>query len=339
MNKVLKKAAVVVYPGYGHTHDLIVFGHVFNKLPAARNRFTNNILANIFHLLRLFFIKPIGDVAVQLVWRNRVLNSFTESDGFYKFEWQSEDEVLAGWHDLAINCLDASGNVISTGKGQVFVPNSTQYGFISDIDDTVLISHSATKGKRLRVLFTKNPRTRKPFADVVTHYELLSVAHTTPQVPNPFFYVSSSEWNLFYDLKEFFSFNKLPPGVFLLNQVKRWYQMFKTGKTKHEGKMLRIVRILATFPKQQFILFGDNSQADPSIYAAIAAKYPGKIHAIYINNVHAPNEAATKEILAGAEKNGVFTCFYKNSRSAIEHSKAIGLISWRDSPSGSILPA
>ena len=326
MSKKIKKAAVIVYPGYGHTHDLIVFGHVFKKLPPARNRYTNNILANIFHLLRLFFIKPLPGVNVQLVWRNRVLYSTTESDGYFKFEWQSEDDVLPGWHTLSVNCLDKDGNIISSCEGKLLVPHSTQFGFISDIDDTVLISHSATKGKRLQVLFTKNPHSRKPFDDVVKHYALLAVTHTIPDIPNPFFYVSSSEWNLYNDLAEFFSYNKLPPGVFLLNQVKRWFELWKTGKTKHEGKMLRIARILATFPKQQFILFGDSSQSDPSIYTAIAAKYPGKIFAIYINNISPHNEAATKQMLAEIEKQGVFTCLYKNNLSAIEHSKAIGLI-------------
>ncbi len=328
MKKVVKhkKVAVKVYHGYGHTHDLIIFGHVFKRLPPTRRNYRNNILANIIHLLKLFFIKPLAGMRVQLAWRNRVLESTTEKDGFFKFEWQSEDEVAAGWHDLSVNCLNDNGDIISTGEGKLFVPNSTQFGFISDIDDTVLISHSATKGKRLRVLFTKNPHSRKPFSDVVKHYELLSLAHTTAKVPNPFFYVSSSEWNLYDDLNEFFKHNGLPKGAFLLNQVKRWYQLWKTGKTKHEGKMLRIVRILAAFPKQQFILIGDNSQADPTIYTSIATKYPGKIYAIYINNVHPPNEAAAKKILTDAEKQGVFTCLYKNNLSAIEHSRAIGLI-------------
>jgi len=329
MNKVVdhKTAAVKVYHGYGHQHDLIVFGHVFKRLPAERHRYSNNILANIWYLLKLFFIKPLAGMRVQLVWRNGLLEAVTEKDGFFKFEWQSEEEVLAGWHELTVNCLDQQGNIIASGDGKVFVPNSTQYGFISDIDDTVLISHSSTKFRRLRTLMTKNPHTRKPFNDVVKHYDLLAYAHTGSTVPNPFFYVSSSEWNLYEDLNEFFKHYQLPKGVFLLNQVKRWYQLWKIGKTKHEGKMLRIMRILATFPKQQFILLGDNSQADPSIYSAIASRYPGTIYAIYIHNVNHRNEESAKKILVEAEKQGVFCCFYNDHSSAIEHSKAIGLIS------------
>ena len=70
-----------------------------------------------------------------------------------------------------------------------------------------------------------------------------------------------------------------------LNIIKKWYQLFKTGKTKHQGKLIQLVRILEAFPKQRFILLGDNSQKDPEIYAAVANKYPDRITAIYIRNI------------------------------------------------------
>jgi phosphatidate phosphatase APP1 len=324
---VHKKVFIKIYTGYGHTKDLIIFGHVFKKKIATRKRFTNNYLANIIYLLKIFFVKPISNINVQLIWRNQTFHNTTAKDGFFKFEWQSSDEVAAGWHTVTINCINEEGKIIGTAEGDFFVPHSTQFAFISDIDDTVLISYSAKIGKRLRVLFTKNPRTRRPFAEVVKHYELLAAAHTTPQVPNPFFYVSSSEWNLYDYLSDFFKFNGLPKGTFLLNQVKRWFELWKTGKTKHEGKMLRIVRILNTFPKQKFILLGDNSQSDPAIYTAIANKFPGKIFAIYINNVLPKNEMTTRQLLDNMKNSGTFTCFHTNNSEAIEYSKAIGLIS------------
>ena len=41
---------------------------------------------------------------------------------------------------------------------------------------------------------------------MVKHYNMLASANTQKDVPNPFFYVSSSEWNLYYYLTEIFSF-------------------------------------------------------------------------------------------------------------------------------------
>ena len=319
-----KDAAVKVYHGYGHTHDLIVYGHVFKKKPPVRQGHSNNYLINIIHLLKLFFVQPLADARVKLCWGKQVIYATTGKDGFFKLEWKSDEEVSPGWHPVIVNYMEKD-SVISSGAGELFVPFSTQFAFISDIDDTVLISHSATIFKRLRVLFTKNPRTRKPFNDVVKHYELLALAQTTPEIPNPFFFVSSSEWNLYDDLNDFFNFNGLPKGTFLLNQIKRWFELLKTGKTKHNGKLLRILRILNAFPKQQFILLGDNTQSDPLIYSTIAQRFPGRVYAVYINNIHSKKEAATVDILETLAQSGVYCCFYKSNAEAIAHSKKIGL--------------
>jgi hypothetical protein len=206
------------------------------------------------------------------------------------------------------------------------VPHPTQYGFISDIDDTVLVSHSSTTGKKLRVLFTKNPRRRKTFSDVVKFYHLLSLSHTNAETLNPFFYVSSSEWNLYDDLNEFFKFNALPKGTFLLNQIKVWYQLFSTGTTKHQGKLVRVNRIFDAFPKQKFVLLGDNSQKDPEIYALLANKYPEKVVAIYIRNITTTKETLTNNILASIEDKTIETCLFKHTDEAILHARSIGLI-------------
>ena len=320
------KRTVKVYNGYGHTHDLVIYGHVFKKKTARRKYYSNNVLINTIHLLKLFFVTPVANVKLRLKWNDQLLYSESESDGFFKFEWKSDEAVSAGWHGVEVGIVSTDGKIICTGEGKVFVPHVTQYAFISDIDDTVLVSHSATIGKRLRVLFTKNPRTRRSFDEIVKHYELLARAHTTGDVLNPFFYVSSSEWNLYDDLTDFFAYNGLPQGGFLLNQVKRWFQLLKTGKTKHEGKLLRVIRILKTFPKQRFILFGDNTQSDPSIYASVVKKYHENIHAVYIRNIKPENEQVTREILSGIEKHNVYTCLFNNSNEAIMHSKTIGLI-------------
>ena len=218
------------------------------------------------------------------------------------------------------------GFVLQTGEGKLFVPHSTQYGFISDIDDTVLVSHSARTGKKLRVLFTKNPRSRKTFSDVVKFYNLLALSHTTPETLNPFFYVSSSEWNLYDNLNEFFKFNDLPKGAFLLNQIKKWYQLFKTGASKHEGKLVRTKRIFDAFPKQRFVLLGDNSQKDPEIYMALANKYPEKVVAIYIRNISPEKEVFAANILANVEDKTIETCLFKHTDEAILHARATGLI-------------
>jgi phosphatidate phosphatase APP1 len=323
---VYNHASVKVYHGYGHTHNLVVYGHVFKSKAIIWHKFTNNIFYNALRLFRLFLVNPFPRAKIRLRWQDQVLPGQTEDDGFFKFEWKATHEVEAGWHHLNVDLIDEAGNVVKTADGKMFVPHSTQFAFISDIDDTIMISYSATIGRRLKELFIRNPRTRSMFPGVPEHYKLLSLAHTTNDVPNAFFYVSSSEWNLYDYLNEFFKFNNLPRGAFLLNQVKRWFELWKTGKTKHMGKLLRVVRILEAFPSQQFILLGDNTQSDPSIYASVAKKLPGKIFAIYIRNIVKKNEQPAKAILAEIAASGVHTCLFDHSADAIAHSRQIGLV-------------
>jgi phosphatidate phosphatase APP1 len=83
---------------------------------------------------------------------------------------------------------------------------------------------------------------------------------------------------------------------------------------------------METFPKQRFILLGDNSQSDPLIYSSTANQFPERIFAIYIRNINLKNTPATKEILSSIENIGVPTCFFKNNAEAIAHSKKLGLI-------------
>lgn len=319
------KKFVKLYHGYGHTHDLLLYGHVFNRKTVSRKRYSTNVFSNILYLLRLFFVKPVAHIPVELRWQHQVLQNKTELDGFIKFEWASAQSVPAGWHPVEVQHRDGTETI--TGTGELFVPHRTQYGFISDIDDTIMISHSATWFKRLRILFTTNPHTREIFGGVQKHYQLLALSNTTAEAPNPFFYVSSSEWNLYDYLEDFFTYNNLPRGAFLLNHVKQWKELLKTGKTKHEGKLIRVTRILQAFPHQQFILIGDNTQRDPVIYRAIAEKYNGRIHAIYIRNVVAGKAAATRELLNQLQQQtGIYTCLFSSSDEAINHSRAIGLI-------------
>jgi len=319
-------ASVKVYHGYGHTHNLVVYGHAFRFKARTTQGFSNNFFVNTIHLLKLFILKPWPFVRLRLDFYGQTVYQNSEYDGFFKFEWKADHDVPSGWHGLKVEVLDEAGEVVAVGQGQIFVPHITQYAFISDIDDTIMISHSATIGRRLRELFIKNPHTRKTFTDVYTHYNLLAQSHTNTDQPNPFFYVSSSEWNLYDYLLETFRFNKLPEGAFLLNQIKRWKDLIKTGKTGHEGKLLRVMRILDAFPNQKFVFFGDNSQKDPSIYTAIAEKYPANIAAIYIRNVRPEKEAETQALLKKVAAKDIKTCLFTDSKEAIAHSQRIGLI-------------
>jgi phosphatidate phosphatase APP1 len=316
-----KNWSVKNYNGYAYGNHLHAFGHVFeNKIPELPAH-GKTIFTNLFYLFRCFKVKPSAGVTVLLQKESQNLSTVTEDDGFFSFKWEEVTALTPGWHDISagIQLTDSS----STAK--VFVPFTTQFAFISDVDDTILISHSASPRRKLWQLLTKRPSQRRLFADVARHYRLLSAAGTLEGTPNPFFYVSSSEWNLYDYLHEIFRLQKLPEGIFLLNQVKQLHQLFKTGTGRHEGKLLRIVRIFEALPTQQFVLMGDNAQQDPYIYQTLTEKYPNRIYAIYIRNVNKANAAATQVVLDAIATKNIHTCFFIHSSEAIAHSEKTGL--------------
>jgi len=320
------EVTIKLYHGYGHVEQFTIHGHIFKLSPLPRRKYRKSFIHNTWALLRLFMVKPYPDLKVELQWFDQVLHAETDQDGFFKFDWKDEPPLPVGWQEVTVQAK-INETVIAKTTGHVYVPYDTQYGFISDIDDTFLISHSANLRKRLFVLFTQNARSRQPFEGVVKHYQLLANSNTTPEAPNPFFFVSSSEWNLYDYLVETFSFNKLPEGVFMLNQIKQWKNLIKTGKTGHEGKLIRVMRILDAFPNQKFVFFGDNSQQDPDIYSSIALKYPKNIEAIYIRNIRPEKAAYTEGLLAKVAELHIHTCMFTDSQEAIDHSARIGLIS------------
>jgi phosphatidate phosphatase APP1 len=316
---------VKVYRGFGHAHRMQVYGHVLSVYTVQKPYRKSSVWRNIRLLLGLFFVKPEPRRQVQLQWGNQLVSATTEQDGFFRLEWASDTSVPAGEHNITVTCsCEIAGQV--SGAGIIIVPHITQLAIISDIDDTFLVSYSATRIKRLVTLFRHNAGTRKAFADVATHYQLLQYANTHDNNPNPFFYVSSSEWNLYDYLEQFLKVQHIPKGILLLNQLKQWHQLLHTGKTKHQGKFARIIRIMEAFPEQTFIFLGDNSQKDPEIYTSVATHFPGRIRAIYIRMVVKRKEAETTAVLQPAITAGIPCCLFRESKTAMLHSESIGLI-------------
>jgi phosphatidate phosphatase APP1 len=330
--RLTAQPTVKLYRGYGHMNCFTIFGHVLQLTAFPRRKYRRGIIRNTLALLRLFMVRPAPMVDVEMEWKGRKYRTQTDEDGFFKFDWEDQQPYDKGWLEVKVIAL-INGEMIAATKGHVYVPDETQYIFISDIDDTFLISHSSNLRKRLFVLFTNNARSRKPFEGVVRHYQLLQQAGAGEGAPNPFFYVSSSEWNLYDYLVEFGAINEIPKGVLLLNQLKRFSELLKTGQNNHQTKFTRIVRILEAYPKQRVVLLGDSSQHDPYIYESVVKHYPQQVHAVYIRDIYKKNKTAVSDVLKNIEASGVPCCFFAHSAEAILHSVKIGLIPAKEAES------
>jgi phosphatidate phosphatase APP1 len=322
--KLYPHPIIKVYNGYGNAEKVLVLGHVLKISPIPRKSYSENWIRNFFSIIRLFCVVPFSNAKIIIEWESKTYETHTGKDGFFRLEILAEFAQKPGWHSVSVHLKEAYE---TSGHGSIYIPFASQHGFVSDIDDTFLISHSSKMRRRLYVLFTKNARTRKFFDGVIHHYQELACSGQKDENTNPFFYVSSSEWNLYNFVEEFARFNQLPKGVFLLGQMKRLKDFWKSGQNNHATKFMRIVRIIEAYPDLKFVLLGDDSQQDPDIYSSLVSHFPQKIVAVYIRRIHSPNYQRVQLIIDAIEDQGVECCYFEHSAEAVIHSKMIGLIS------------
>jgi phosphatidate phosphatase APP1 len=315
---------IKVYNGFGTSKHMEITGHVLLRSPRKQEKFSTRFWKNTISLLRLFMVKPFRSVEVIVHWNDQKIAAITDETGHFHAIWQPEGTVTEGWHDLKVTLTLGEENTLC-GQGTILVPPLTKYAIASDIDDTFLISHSSDIARRLYVLLTRNARTRRPFDGVVEHYQLLAKGDDDGR-DRPVFYVSSSEWNLYDYIREFVRSYELPDGVYLLSPLKQLHEFWKTGHGRHQSKYDRIARLLDTYPERQFILLGDDSQEDPNIYRRLADDFSGRIVCVYLRHVNRNKLAATRIQEDAIKAAGVEICYFTHSKTAIIHSRKMGLI-------------
>ncbi len=321
------KPILKLYRGYANEEELIVMGHVFRPTTRAEYDFQKRRLKNARSVIRMFRIKTQKNADVYLHFHDQVIHTKTLEDGHFKFCIPLEKEINYGWMDYHVSIRHNGKEILE--KGTFIRPYQGNLGFISDIDDTFLVSHTRNLFRKLYILLFRNVNDRKIFEDVVPHYQALSTAgRNNKQEQNAFFYVSSSEWNLYRFIVDFTELHELPRGVMLLKDIKTsLMDFFVTGRGDHNHKFEKIKHILEFYPKLKYTLLGDDSQDDPYLYEAICKIFPVTVKAVYIRQTgrHKKDKALTA--LKNLEAINIEVCYFKDSREAIAHSKRIGLTS------------
>lgn len=321
------KPILKLYRGYANEQELIVFGHVFRQNTAGNYEFEKKRFKNARSIIRMFRIKTIANADVYLEYDGMKIHTKALDDGYFKFCIPLKEGVGYGWTDYYVSTF-YEGEEISE-KGTYIHPYAGTLGFISDIDDTFLVSHTRNAFKKLYILLWKNINDRKIFEDVVPHYQALSTAgRNNKDEMNAFFYVSSSEWNLYKFIVRFTEKHELPRAVLLLKDIKTsLMDFFVTGRGNHNHKFDKIKHILEFYPHLQYTLLGDDSQHDPYLYEDICKIFPITVKAVYIRQTRHHKKKKAMEALDNIKSMGVAVCYFKDSSEAIAHSESIGLIS------------
>ena len=320
------KPILKLYRGYANEQELIVMGHVFLPTKNAEYDFQDKNFKNASSIIDMYRMKTWPNADIYLKHNQNVIHTRTLIDGYFKFCIPlSQDDY--GWVEYEVS-LNYKNETISA-KESYIRPKVDHLGIISDIDDNFLVSYTLNPLRKLYHLLFRNVNRRKIFEDVTIHYQALSQSgRNDHQELNTFFYVSSSEWNLYRFIVKFTEIHQLPKAVLLLKDIKTSLtQFFWTGRGGHNHKFEKIKHILEFYPNLKYVLIGDDSQEDPYLYEAISKIFPLTIQAIYIRQTTKHKKTKVLKTLQNLESLSVEVCYFKKSKEAIAHSKKIGLIS------------
>lgn len=254
--------------------------------------------------------------------------SKTDAEGYFLLEAATDnfEDIICneGWLAYHISyTLNNKKRKIQLNNsfiGQMLVPKaSSNFGVISDIDDTVLHTGVASRLKWRVVIntFFKTPAKRKALEGAAEFYHLLQNGITGNDA-NPIFYVSNSPWNLYRYLDFFLQRNNFPKGPILLRDFRTPFD--RSPKTELAHKYQEIYNILNTYPDLKFILIGDCGEKDADIYLAIVKVFPNRIAAIYLRDVeHEKRMKRIKKLFKNYED--VPFLIVQSSDEAIAHAK------------------
>lgn len=319
---------IVTYRSYGTPNRLYIKGRVLEDKAIEKPTAKDSLWNNIVRMYQRFESDEVPGARLKIIFEGQVHYATTDPEGYFVFNLTTETPLLHEdmWHKIEIELVESP---IPFAKGlkattQILVPSAdAEYGIISDIDDTIIKTTATNLLAMSRNTFFNNAYTRLPFAGVSEFYKALQLGRNGKR-NNPFFYVSSSPWNLYDLLIDFLDINKIPPGPLLL----RDFGLTKSPMGGHiDHKFKEIENILVTYPTLNFVLIGDSGQEDPKIYQEVIKKYPDRILAVYIRDVQlADREKIAINISEELRAQKVEMLVVDNTVEAAEHAANIKLI-------------
>jgi phosphatidate phosphatase APP1 len=327
---------ILPYRSYGVASQLTVMGRVIEQKVEILTEDDDSWWDNLLNMYRRFASQEIAGVPLRITYGDDFVDTMTDAEGYFRAKLPLTPPLqFPGWFNATVKMTTPA----AYGKDEVWAeaevvipPNDANFGVISDIDDTVVLTHATSFLKMARMVFLGNARSRLPFPGVAAFYQALRKGEAG-NCDNPIFYVSSSAWNIYDLLIDFLEHNDIPGGPLLLAD----YGLDQTSfpfASHDTHKMTQIKQILDTYPDLPFILIGDSGQRDHAIYQQVNYDYPGRIRAIYLRDVQwltLDSSKATAKI--ETLPNGVEVILAPNTAAAATHAAEHGFIAADSLPS------
>lgn len=319
----LRPLQIVTYRSFGTAEQAVVRGRVLEASVLERSLPADSRFRSFRRMLRRFNSRELPEASVRAELGASEALGVTDEEGYFDLPIRSALLPGAGdWLTAYVQVLSSQvpGLVPVRTAVEILVPGAlAELGVISDIDDTVLQTHVTQRLKMIWVTLSGSPFTRMPFEGTSELYRALA-AGASGHAANPVFYVSKSPWNLYDFLVDFMDFHGLPRGPLLLRDI----GLREAPPIDHKTHAVR--SLLDAYPTLPFILIGDSGERDPDIYLETAARYPGRVRAIYIRDLGGKNAAKrgarVEELRERARAYGTEMLWVDHARLALEHARS-----------------
>ena len=295
MMSIANKVILDIYAALHTNTHIFIIGRALRRSSKGTYK-DEGIIKSLLTTFQIALSREIKKIPLHLYIDGVQYSSTTDNEGYFEYSIphamtsriELPDVKLVYLRDDKAQSLDLD---LKSFKGDLLK------GIISDIDDTVMLTHVRSFFKLRMILSTIfiNPFKRKPIANAANFYhQYLSAVGTAEP---PMIYISNSPWNMYYYLHAFLKHNDFPNGVLLLRDF--GLQMLQKKKPLEiQNKYLLIVRMLMLFPTTKFILIGDSAEADFKIYMKIKNEYPDHIEKIIIRRAgNKRNESEMMQLL------------------------------------------
>ncbi|WP_461150258.1 App1 family protein [Spirosoma pulveris] len=341
-----KPYRIIYYRGFGSPTAVWLTGRVLRQrdlsTPSDRDTFLQNLLATY----QRFGSREVAGIPVRIEAFGQTHTAVTNEDGFFAVTINPPNDLPPGraWFPVrySLDGVEQPATDLSEERmpdvarpnmaqpvmkeGHLMIsPPYSQFGVISDIDDTVLVTDATNLLQTARLTFLGNAYTRLPFEGIAAFYRALQSGPVTTLF-NPIYFVSSSPWNLYDLLVDFFRIQGIPKGPILLRELDLGAKLF-SSQGHHTHKLSMIRKVLDVNPQLPFVLIGDSGQQDPEIYAQVVRENPGRILAVYIRDVTPDQrDASVRELIRTTEASKVPMLLVADTVAAAEHAASLGLI-------------
>ncbi|PIQ28673.1 hypothetical protein COW36_12125 [bacterium (Candidatus Blackallbacteria) CG17_big_fil_post_rev_8_21_14_2_50_48_46] len=279
------KLDIPLYTSYGTPQSFSVKGRVI-EAEASDPSVSDNWLDNLRRTAHQLKAEDKQNLWVDITVLGQIHRVKTDHEGFFELKLSAPGLQETGYLPVQAQLVPGQKHYYSLPSlGKVVLQNPAEMsrGVISDIDDTIQVSHAVNKTKMMETLLFKNPYTQQPVPGMAEFLTALD-RHADGKIDGDVNYVSGSPLNIAPRLETFLTLHGFPEGAMDLK-----YMGLGAGRDnpteQFNYKLGKIRTLFETYPNRSFVLVGDSGEKDPEVYREIALEFPGRVQAVYIHNV------------------------------------------------------